>query len=153
MTDSAESPAVDVLSPLIGKWLLVASFGEEVQTDPEAWVVFDWLPGGHFLTQRWQVPMPEAPDGLAIIGADPARPGQFLQHYFDSRGVARVYKMTFDGTVLTLWRDEPDLSPLDFEQRYVGRLASDGSRISGAWQSRYPGKDWEHDFGLDYARV
>jgi len=28
-------------------------------------------PGERFLVERWEVPVPEAPDGIAIIGADP----------------------------------------------------------------------------------
>jgi hypothetical protein len=46
------------------------------------------MPGEQFLIQRWEVDHPDAPDGLAVIGA--ADDG-YVQHYFDSRGVARVY--------------------------------------------------------------
>jgi hypothetical protein len=42
---------------------------------------FEWLPGERFLIQRWEVPVPEAPDGIAIIGSDPKREGNYLQHY------------------------------------------------------------------------
>lgn len=35
--------------------------------------VFEWLPGEQFLVERWQVLIPEAPDGIAIIGAGPGR--------------------------------------------------------------------------------
>jgi hypothetical protein len=52
-------------------------------------VVFEWMTGERFLIQCWDVPVPEAPDGLAIIGFDEGR-GTFLQHDFDSRGIARV---------------------------------------------------------------
>jgi hypothetical protein len=56
---------------------------------PQARTTFEWLPGRQFLIQRWEIEHPEAPDGIAIIGfaADKAT---LLQHYFDSRGVARV---------------------------------------------------------------
>ena len=49
--------------------------------------------GRRFLIQRWEVEHPDAPDGIAIIGLD-ADHGGLLQHYFHSRGVARVYEMT-----------------------------------------------------------
>ena len=40
--------------------------------------------------REWpEVAVPEAPDGIAIIGADSEHEGRFLEHYFDSRGVAR----------------------------------------------------------------
>ena len=40
--------------------------------------------------------------------------GSYLQHYSDSRGVARLYAMTFDPRIWTLERTKPDLSPPDF---------------------------------------
>jgi len=42
------------------------------------------------MVERWQVPIAEAPDGVAILA--PAEDGEELvQHYFDSRGVSRRY--------------------------------------------------------------
>ena len=87
-------------------------------------VVFEWMTGEQFLIELG-VPVPEAPDGLAIIGFDEGR-GTFLQHYFDSRGIARVYAMSLEDGVWTLWRDAPDFSPLEFAQRYTGTFSDDG---------------------------
>ena len=70
--------------------------------------------------------MADAPDGIAIIGADPDSKGNFLQHYFNSRGVARVYKMSMSDRGWTLVRDTPDFSPLDFAQRYTGTFGDEG---------------------------
>jgi hypothetical protein len=95
-------------------------------------------------------PVPEAPDGIAIIGADPESEGNYLQHYFDSRGVARLYKMSFEDRVWKLWRDEPDFSPLDFSQRFTGTFSDDGKRIAGRWEISHDGRTWEHDFDLTY---
>jgi hypothetical protein len=58
-------------------------------------VTFEWRADKAFLVERWTVPIPEAPDGLALIGWDASR-ASFLQHYFDDRGVARVYQMRVD---------------------------------------------------------
>ncbi len=80
--------------------------------------------------QRWEVPDPAIPDGIAIIGFDPDR-GTYLQHYFDSRGVARLYEMGFDDEVWTLRRESADFSPLDFAQRFMGRFSEDGRTITG----------------------
>jgi hypothetical protein len=54
---------------------------------------------------------PDAPDGIAIIGFD-ADKATLLQHYFDSRGVARVHQMTFADKLWTLQRlaAAPDFS-------------------------------------------
>jgi hypothetical protein len=83
------------LAALIGEWRLEATYKDIPATDAGARVVFEWLPDERFLIERWKVPVPEAPDGIAIIGADPENHGNYLQHYFDSRGVARVYNMSF----------------------------------------------------------
>jgi hypothetical protein len=79
--------------------------------------------------------------------------GGHTQHYFDSRGVVRVYAMTFDGLVWTLERSTPDFTPLHFGQRFVGTLAEDGSAITGPWQTATDGGPWARDFDLTYSRV
>ncbi len=61
--------------------------------------------------------------------------------------------MTFDGRVWTLLREEADFSPLDFAQRYTGTFSEDGATITGRWEIRHPGQDWETDFDLSYVRV
>ena len=118
--------------------------------DPAAPVgraTFSWLEGRRFLVQRWTVDVPGAPDGIAIIGEDPDGDG-LLQHYFDSRGVARVYGMSLEGGVWRLWRDGDD-----FSQRFSGTVSDDGSTISGAWEIAADGSTWEHDFDLVYTRA
>jgi rhodanese-related sulfurtransferase len=141
------------LDVLVGEWSMTARFEHLPAAEGDARVVFEWLPGEQFLVQRWSVPVPEAPDGIAIIGSDPAGEGRYLQHYFDSRGVARVYRMTLAGNVWTLWRDEPDFSPLDFRQRYVGTIGDDETSITGAWEICHDGVTWEHDFELSYTKI
>jgi hypothetical protein len=149
-TDSGVS--LHALEPLVGEWSMVPTFKGMPPAEAGAPVSFGWLPGGQFLIQRWEVPVPEAPDGIAIIGTDPESQGAYLQHYFDSRGVARVYKMTLDDGVWKLWREEPDFSPLDFSQRYTGTFGNDGKTIAGAWEICRDGKTWEHDFDLTYTK-
>ena len=139
------------LERFIGEWTMQVTFPG---APPIAGgrVVFEWMAGEQFLIERWEVPVPEAPDGLAIIGFDEGR-GTFLQHYFDSRGIARVYAMSLEDGVWTLWRETPDFSPLDFAQRYTGRFSDDGTTIAGRWEIAHDGSPWEHDFDLTYVRV
>ena len=66
--------------------------------------VYEWLPGGRFLVQRSEVPIPDVPDGIAITGFDPSR-GADRHRYFDSRGVSQLYEMTSTGAVWTLRRE------------------------------------------------
>jgi hypothetical protein len=151
-TTSSGRGSLQALEPLVGEWSMVPTFEGMAPPGTGAPVSFGWLPGGRFLIERWEVPVPEAPDGIAVIGADPEREGNYLQHYFDSRGVARVYRMSFEDGVWKLWRTEPDFSPLDFSQRFTGTLGDDGKAIAGAWEICHDGKSWEHDFDLTYTK-
>ena len=150
MTTGDDSLAA--LEPLVGSWRMAPDF--ENLPPADARVTFEWLPGKRFLIERWEIPeIPEAPDGIAIIGADPASDGGYLQHYFDSRGVARVYRMSLTDGTWKLWRDEADFSPLDFAQRFSGTFSDDGRTIAGAWEICHDGTTWEKDFDLSYEKV
>jgi hypothetical protein len=144
------------LEPLIGEWSLALVMPGEDRPDPlpdiGARVTFEWMGQQAFLIERWTIPIPEAPDGLAIIGWDEGR-STFLQHYFDTRGVARVYEMSFEGGVWKLERSKPDFSPFEFSQRFTGTLTDDGRRIEGIWEIAHDHATWEKDFDLTYTRV
>jgi hypothetical protein len=147
MEQRAGNPGIEALEAFIGEWSLGADFPNAPPTDVRGRVVFEWLPGEQFLVQRWEVPVPEAPDGIAIIGFDRGRK-TYLQHYFDSRGVARVYEMSFGDGVWKLWRDGDD-----FSQRFTGTLSDDGETIEGAWDISHDGSSWEHDFDITFTKV
>jgi hypothetical protein len=153
MTATRSDAMTEALGPFVGEWTILAALGDGPPADVGARTSFEWLPGERFLVERWQVPVPEAPDGIAIIGADPEREGNYLQHYFDSRGVARVYKMSVEDGTWKLWRDEPDFSALDFAQRFTGTFSADGTTITGRWEICHDGETWEHDFDLTYTRA
>jgi hypothetical protein len=138
------------LRPLLGEWRLETSLAPPGTVRARS--RFEWALGGRFLVEHSEVDLPEAPDGLCVIGADHDGEG-YVQHYFDSRGVVRLYAMTFDGRVWTLRREQADFSPLDFAQRYTGTLSEDGGTISGRWEIRHPGQEWQTDFELSYVRI
>jgi hypothetical protein len=140
------------LDALIGEWSLEAAFPFAPQTGIGGHTVFEWMPGKQFLIQRWEVSHPDAPDGIAIIGFDAGREA-YLQHYFDSRGVARVYEMSFGDGLWKLWRTSADFSPLSFSQRFTGTFSDDGKTIEGRWETSDDGSSWEHDFALTYTKV
>jgi hypothetical protein len=149
-------PALEALDMFVGEWTVAASFPAGAPPALAGRFVagrarFEWTLGGRFLAQRVQIDKPDAPDSSAIIGADPDG-GAYTQHYFDSRGVARVYAMTLDAGVWTLLRDKPDFTPLRFSQRFTGTFSDDETTIAGCWE-RTEGSSWQHDFGLTYTRV
>ena len=137
---------------MVGTWRLEAHTSPHWPGTIPGEATFEWFDNQAFLIQRLSVP-PPFPIGLYVIGGreDGDHPGSgsgdTLAHYFDSRNVFRVFKTSFADGVWTVWRDSPG-----FDQRYVGRLAEDGSRIDGKWEMRNDG-DWFVDFHLDYRRV
>ncbi|HEY1987883.1 MAG TPA: hypothetical protein VGG43_00295 [Acidimicrobiales bacterium] len=145
--------ALEALDRFVGTWSLEASFpGDPPVTTGGGRSVFEWMAGGQFLIQRTDIPDPNAPDSLIIVGLDPEHDG-YLQHYFDTRGVARLYEMTFRDGVWTLTRESPDFSPFNFGQRFTGSFSPDGDTIRGAWDKAEPDSGWSHDFDLSYTRV
>ena len=138
------------LDVFVGEWVVEARLPGGAGAQARSW--FEWVLDGRFLLQRIEIPVPEAPDGLMIVSADPET-GAYTQHYYDSRGVVRLYAMTFADGVWTLTRESPDFTPLDFRQRFTGTFGADGNTISGAWESGRAGGEWEHDFALIYRRA
>jgi hypothetical protein len=143
------------LERFVGSWDLEAIFPEGHPAEGAvggARATFEWILGGAFLLERSEVDNPDAPDGHSIVAMNADGDG-YTQHYFDTRGVARLYDMTFDGTLWTLTREKADFSPLDFKQRYTGRFSDEGDRIDGAWEIRFDGVNWQNDFDLNYRRA
>src|SRR6266568_4171744 len=116
MDQAAHKSAMERLQPFIGEWSLDASFPGAPSTGPLGWSVFAWALGGQYLIERSEVSHPDAPDGLCVIGFD-LETKKYVQHYFDSRGVARIYAMTFNAGNWELLRAAADFTPLDFYQR------------------------------------
>lgn len=141
------------LGVLVGRWGMEASFPGE---PPDAEMTVSWMYDQRFLMQVIRVDHPEAPDSTAVIApadADDTRPHEpgdppYLQHYFDARGIARVYGMDLVDGVWTLERMAPG-----FCQRFCGEVSDDGDTITGAWEMSEDGILWRHDFDLTYRRV
>src|SRR5215207_3022700 len=76
----------------------------------------------------------ELPDSISIIGGAPDGEPQPM-HYFDDRGVKRLFMMALDGSTWKIWRapgedwNGPD-GP-GFDQRFIGEISPDGNAIEG----------------------
>jgi hypothetical protein len=150
MDPNARQAALKGLEPLVGDWEVRVGFAPEMAVR----TTFEWALGGQFLIQRTEVPHPDAPDSLMVYGVDEAEPGAYTQHYYDSRGVARLYAMTLRDGVWTLRREAPDFTPLGFWQRFEGRFEDDGRTIRGTAETSHDGgATWEVDFDLTYTRI
>ena len=148
MTNETEpNPELQRLDMLIGAWEITMHASGRLGEGAAAQATFEWLEGDRYLIQRSTADDP-FPDGISIIGFDEERDG-LAMHYFDSRGVARVYDLGFDGETLEMSRP---LEPGDFAQRFKGSVSEDGSRMEGRWEFSEDGKDWGLDFELTYEK-
>jgi hypothetical protein len=145
----AKEPSLQGLNALVGEWDTEATHPMVPSTVVHGHSVFEWLEGEKFLIVRARSDHPDFPDSISIIGDT----GGLRMHYFDSRGVARIYQMSFMDGVWKLWRDTADFSPLDFAQRFVGTLSSDGKTIDGQHEISYDGTTWEDDLHITYRRT
>jgi len=140
------------LAAFIGEWTEQVTLPGAAPLQTRGRTVFEWGPGGQFLLERSQWPHPDFPDSIAIIGVSPDG-ASYTRHYFDSRGVARVYAMSVHDGAWTLLRDAPDFTPLEFAQRFTGSFTGDGGTIEGSWETASDGVHWKHDFTLTYTKV
>jgi hypothetical protein len=136
-----QDAAVEELGALIGSWSIEISHPSDPSNLIEGRADFEWLDGGQFVVERWQIDHRDFPNGLAVYDAG-------TQHYFDSRGVARVYEMSIGDGEWTLSRDGDD-----FAQRFTGRFGDGGSVIDGYWEIAKDGSTFEHDFALRFRKV
>ena len=144
------NPALDQLSPLLGEWTIeitsVSSYADQTAL-VRGHSSFAWLEGGAFLMQHTEISASEFPRSTAVMGPDDEL-GTYRMLYYDSRGVSRIYRMTFSGEIWTLWRDFPE-----FSQRFHGTFSEDAKVITAYWEKSTDGSNWEHDFDLTYTKV
>ena len=142
---NTRSPALEPLQALVGTWFVKMTHVALPDT-VHGQKTYEWLEGGHFLIERSHFDHPDVPDSITIIGADDSSEG-LSEHYFDSRGVSRVYKMNLSDGTWNVWRDTPG-----FSQRFTGKFSDDGKTIESSWELSKDGVNWEHDLTLTYTR-
>jgi hypothetical protein len=99
----------------------------------------------------------EVPDTLSIIGGAPEGEPQPM-HYFDSRGVKRLYLTAVEGSTWKIWwapgEDWNGPHGPGFNQRFIGAISADAKTIDGRWERGMgaAGDEWEIDFPIRYVR-
>jgi hypothetical protein len=149
------------LDRLVGTWTTEATHPAMPGVVVRGTAIIEWLEGEKFLIQRARNDHPDFPDSIAIIGyteqdrVDPARAPEpspadqrpLTMHYFDSRGVFRVYDTRIDSQALRFQRMAPG-----FSQRFTGTLADGGDTIDGLWQMSEDDASWTDDLKITYRR-
>jgi hypothetical protein len=140
-----QSPELARFEALIGDWEIEATHPAVPGTVVRGTAHFEWLEGERFIVYRSRNDHPDFPDGISIIGITD---GRLTMHYFDSRGVFRVYEASLTDGVLRIWRDAPG-----FSQRFEGPISDDGTVIDGLWELSEDDSTWNDDLKITYRRV
>jgi hypothetical protein len=96
---------------------------------------------GAFVRLDWTYQHPDFPDALALLA-------ETTCHYFDVRGVTRVFDLSMDDQGWSMIRRDSDVWQRS-AARFLGPAAMEGS----GEMSHDSGASWEHDFDISYARV
>jgi hypothetical protein len=144
---STPAPELEPFRALIGSWTVEATHPMYPSVVVGGRSSFEWLEGEQFLIQRSQADHPDFPDSISVIGA-PEDEEPLSMHYFDSRGVHRVYEMSFADGELKIWRDAPG-----FSQRFTGTFADDGDTLMGVWELSRDDSTWDDDLEITYRRA
>ena len=153
-------PTLTLLDRLVGRWSMEATHPLMPGVVVHGTAVVEWLEGERFLIHRACTDHPDSPDSLAVIGhmehdraggaggeGAVAPESSLRMHYFDSRGIFRIYEMSLAGESWTWRRDAPG-----FSQRFTGRLADGGDTIAGLWQLCTDDVHWADDLAITYRR-
>jgi hypothetical protein len=94
-----------------------------------------------FVLLHWTYDHPDFPDAMAVLD-------DHAFHYFDVRGITRVFDLAFDESGWTMIRRDED-----FWQRSAGRFRGAGA-IDGTGENSFDrGVTWQHDYAVSYARL
>jgi hypothetical protein len=96
---------------------------------------------GAYVRLDWSYDHPDFPDAMAMLSED-------SMHYFDVRGVTRVFDLRIDDEGWSMVRLDPELA-----QRYTTRFVGPDTMESEGELSSDGGSTWQPDFAMTYSRV
>lgn len=145
MEQTARNPELEAFDRLVGEWTFEATHPMVPGTVVNGRMTYEWLEGERFLIQRSSNDHPDFPDSISVIGFASE---ELTAHYFDSRGVFRIYRIAMEDDTLRMWRDEPG-----FSQRSEAKLSRDGRTLALTGQLSRDDETWEEDLSTTYTRV
>ena len=102
---------------------------------------YDRVLDGAFVLLHWTYDHPDFPDAMALLSED-------RYHYFDVRGIVRVFNLEADEDGWSMVRlDE------DFSQRYTARFRGADIMESTGEMSHDNGVRWQPDLTMTHRRV
>jgi hypothetical protein len=128
------------LDRLVGSWVFTMHHSElaEPVTGRQR---YEPVLDGAFLMMHWHYDHPEFPDAIALISST-------QYHYFDVRGVVRVFDYAVDDAGWSMTRLDDE-----FSQRTIGRFAGADAVDCVGERSANSGAMWQRDFAMRMTRV
>jgi hypothetical protein len=142
------SSQLEAFRALVGEWTTEAIHPSLPDTVVPGRTSVQWLEGEQFLILRSRNEHRDFPDSVSIIGATDEEES-LTMHYFDSRGVFRVYRVSLEDGVWRIWGDGPS----GFSGRFSGSFSDDGDTLSGVHQLSRDGSTWDDDLAITYRRA
>jgi hypothetical protein len=146
------SPTLDAFEAWLGDWTTVGVHPLLRGGEVHGRASFEWGPGRRFVEIRASVDHPDFPDSISLLGPASedidAPTGSLVLHWFDSRGVQRIY--TVDRVTersFRLTRDAPE-----FNQRMTYELDADPGTARATGEMQRPGEEWGDDLSMTLTR-
>ena len=128
------------LAKLLGSWDITMSH-VAISEPVSGRQTYERVLEAAFVMLRWTYDHPEFPDAIALMD-------DTTFHYFDVRGVTRVFDFDINSSGWTMNRRDED-----FWQRSSARFISP-DEMQGSGENSYDaGLTWQHDFHMSYVRV
>ena len=131
---------MSALDQLIGNWAFTMHHSARAKpiTGHQR---YDWVLNGAFVMQHWTYNHPDFPDALALLS-------ERQSHYFDVRGIIRIFDLDIDDIGWTMVHlDEK------FSQRFTARFQGADVMEGIGEASDDLGSTWRPDFTITYQRV
>lgn len=142
-----KNKALAALEPLIGEWeytMYNCWFLENMDATAKGTATIERLYDSFVVLNETSAD--QKPGGTWIIGySDPQE--KYQMFYYDPRGTARIFEVTFDGKALVCSREDTD-----FYQRMTLSITADGLHTI-AEASENNGKTWRKDLEMAYTKV
>jgi hypothetical protein len=134
---------------LVGAWTTEATHPAVPGTIVSGNADVQWLEGERFLIFRAHNDHPDFPDSISILGdTDGLR-----WHYFDSRGVHRIYDFRVTDDTWEIWRDAAGDYAQAFSQRLTVTFEDRDDTMEGRSKISYDDETWQDDLQITYRRT
>jgi len=131
---------MSALDQLLGTWEFTMRHSAMPQP-VTGWQRYERVLDGAFVLQHWNYDHPDFPDAMALLSDD-------RYHYFDVRGITRVFELEVDDAGWSMIRlDE------EFSQRHIARFRGPDAMESTGEVSHDNGATWRPDSTMTHRRV